>query len=213
MTKDQFKTEFQSWRIKYPNNPMQAWPDEDKAKVLLIWYGDLKYYSIDTLKKAMVEVYQESPLYFPTCAVVKRECEAVLVRGSGSGRVPTIRFQPEDHGCSLEKQAFEKAHKLLYTVNSYEAFHVRCEGDIRPRCPECGISLAPFENPFIRLLMEQYPDDTECWNPLHKGTILCDACKSFIEAPPRKTLVGPDLGYIDWVQNLVQHRAAGKVVF
>jgi hypothetical protein len=45
-----------------------------------------------------------------------------------------------------------------------------------PRCPWCGIDLAPFVNPVIETLMRLFPYQTRQWNPQHKGNALCQMC-------------------------------------
>lgn len=196
MTKAEFKKEFDFWLLKYPNNPVRAnFDDKGQVQVMASYYDDLKYYEISLLRRAMEYVLQESPIYFPTSPVIKSSCESVLKVKLAEGHLPRARYGHADHGCHLEgRQSMSHARRLLFELAPYEGFHVLCWGEAHPVCPECGQLQPQWENPMIVELMRLYPDDTELWNPTHKGTLLCEICRN--------------IDGIDWVKKVYDRRAA-----
>lgn len=178
MTKQEFKREFDGLHARYPGFVMP-----EPKSVMRIYYQDLGLFSTETLRRAIPEIMAASPLYFPTAAVIVKACEAAQAITAMQGRIPRPKYYPAEHGCNLhKKQEMSQARRLLFEVSPYEGFHVLCRGEMHSVCPECGTVQAPFENPFIVLLMEQYPEETQGWNSDHKGNLLCKGCET-IDGP------------------------------
>ena len=192
MTKQEFKKEFDGWHARYPGFTMP----EPKI-VMAIYYQDLQHFPLEVIRKAMPDVFAATPNFFPTAPIIKRACEAAIIAKETQGHLPRAKYHSAEHDCKLkgQKQSMSKARRLLFEISPYESFHVLCWYDFRPICPECGVSQQPWENPLIVSLMEQYPDDTELWCPLHKGTLLCEICQN--------TITG-----FDWIKRVYERRAA-----
>jgi hypothetical protein len=192
MTQSEWKKAFIELHAEYPGFSMP-----DPKIVERVYFDQLKNFSLEIFKRALPELLRMNPQFFPACGVVKSMCESAALMQDSQGHLPKRRFHPEDHGCKMVgKQEMSHARRLLFEVAPFEGYHVECSGEIHPVCPECGISQAPFVNPFISLLMKEYPSDTKDWSSLHKGTLLCHACE---------VIDGPY-----WVKKLYDRRAEAR---
>lgn len=174
MTSVEFNIGFKELHSRYPGFPMP-----EPKMVGKIWFEDLKFFSLAILRQAIPEVLRVSPQFFPACGIVKAMCEAAQALQNAAGRFPRPRFYPMHHDCRAEAGRHEigEARQKLFRASYYEGIHVLCLGPIAPVCPWCGIIQSRWENPYILVLKEQYPVETEQWNVEHKGTLLCEKCQ------------------------------------
>lgn len=176
MTKPEFKKAFKELHARYPGFVMP-----EPEAVCDIWFEDMKRFSLGIFRRSLPLIVDRCPAYFPGAGMVVQIVESVLAESIISSREPRARYEPYSHGCNLQQGRTEVQfpRKLLYMMEPYEGLHVTCHSSqpFIPRCPWCGIEIAPFVNTFISMLMEKYPDQTECWNAWHKGLQLCGRCE------------------------------------
>jgi len=172
MTGEEWAKNFNDLHRRYPGFVMP-----EPERVMRIYYDDLKHISNRVFQGSVRRILELSPKQFPTSGVILAACESVSQ--DPASPKPPRRFAPNDHGCKLEFERIdiEGTRVNLYRINPYEGFHVLCQGPMIPRCPKCGKNLPPWENPVIRQMMTENPDETECWNAAHKGNLLCYDCE------------------------------------
>lgn len=178
MEKAEFQKAFKNLQSRYPGSVLDKYDLKDQARICAVYFEELKSFDLNTFKLALPEIVRRIPDFFPAVGRVKLICSEVREQSLRQGSLPRPRFRPADHGCKITgRQQIEKIRRLLFEVSPYEAVHVLCQGEMHPVCPNCGIEHNPWENPIIAVLMEQYPNDTECWNSMHKGNLLCVSCE------------------------------------
>jgi hypothetical protein len=173
VTQKEFIKEFDSLRLHYPSFAMP-----DIQTVRDIYFSRLSRFSLEIFNRALPEILRAHPQYFPSCGVVTQQCEMAQADQRRPGAFPRARYHAADHGCHLEaRQEMDSFRQALHSIAPYEADHVFCAGKaVTPICPWCGMVQAPWVNPFIESMIEANPVETEFWNPMHKGTLLCDTC-------------------------------------
>lgn len=173
MNSTEWKQMFRHLRSQYPGFSMP-----EPAYVEKVYFEELRQFSEKVVVKSIADLKRTSPQFFPPLGVLRNACESAAEAFAAEGKYPNVKFWPHDHGCNCEKVRTEISgpRKLLYNIAPYEAVHVLCRSNQPPRCPWCGLNVAPFINPFIQLLIETHPEDTKGWNPAHKGNVLCGSC-------------------------------------
>src|ERR1039458_2817054 len=137
VTRAEFNTAFKALHSRYPGFAMP-----DPKSVGDIWFQDLKRYSLKTLNRAIPQIEEATPQFFPTCGVVRNICQGIVE--IDHIQRPTKWIEPHDHGCGLSgKIEISGIRALLYHASPYEALHVKCTGMMVPRCPACGADVPP----------------------------------------------------------------------
>jgi len=171
---EDFKREFKKLQSRYPNFDIP-----DVPAVLMIYFETLWRFNLEVVKRACARAARMSPNFFPALGLLENCCEAVRDEIELGLKYPKPKFYPHDHGCGLDGKRVNVsgARRLLFQMSPYEGLHILCRSNRPPRCPWCGIDVAPFENPFHLQLMRSFPGETRGWNPAMKGTILCRNCE------------------------------------
>jgi len=157
-----------------------------------IEYRDLRRLAVfELVERFPLAVFQEArrrlcgtdgsddPRFFPHSDEIVEVCEEVVEESKPKETLPRSKFIPAVHKCGPKPgdgPAIEELKFLcgLSAPPGYEAEHILCRGKIAATCPVCGkhhLELGVFDE-----IIRRYPEETENWNPLFKGLMLCSKC-------------------------------------